>query len=440
MGKVSPPSIKYIIYANFSAEGVVEKPDVIGAIFGQSEGLLGEDLELRELQKKGKIGRIEVNLKVENSKTTGIIEIPTSIDKTETTIIAAAIETIDRIGPCDAKFEIKNIEDVRDSKRTYIAERAKKLMEKFNINGPTIRELEQDIVSHSRTAKVREYGKELLAAGPDIESALEIIVVEGRADVMNLLRAGIKNVIAMNGTSIPTTIKELGREKQITLFIDGDRGGILIAKGALSATNIAFIARAPDGKEVEELTEKEIISCLRNKMLVEDFKDKYMSAERTERTAKTERTGMREREDRGYRGRESRAMRGRGKDYGEGRRTRGRSREEREEREPLAKIEVSDEALEKNLSNLQALLFEIDGTKSALILGPNGEIGDFRVLRRVSMNESPRALLRTREAIGLVIDGTATLNIVRAAEKRGCKFIVAKNFTTTSRTLKLISF
>ena len=46
--------------ANFEIEGVVEKPDVIGAVFGQTEGLFGPELELRELQKSGRIGRIEI--------------------------------------------------------------------------------------------------------------------------------------------------------------------------------------------------------------------------------------------------------------------------------------------------------------------------------------------------------------------------------------------
>lgn len=408
MGKVSPPSIKYIIYATFTAEGVVEKPDVIGAVFGQTEGLLGEDLELRELQKKGKIGRIDATLNVSESKTSGTVEIPTSIDKAETAIIAAAIETIDRIGPCDARFEIKNIEDVRTSKRDYILERAKKLMENLSTTAPSMKELEQNVITHARVAKVREYGKELLAAGPDIESAQEIIVVEGRADVIALLRAGIKNAIAMNGTSMPQTIKDLSKEKQITLFIDGDRGGLLIAKDALENANVTFIARAPDGKEVEELTEKELVSCLRSRMTLEEFSEKFLRR---------------------------------------GRQTRQREKFEKKDEKfaheraaNIKKIEISDEVLEKNMSNLQGLLYEIDGTKSALILGANGEIGDFKVLRRVSINESSKALLRTNNAIGLVLDGNATLPIIRAAEKRKCKFIVAKNFTTTSRTLRLISF
>lgn len=426
MGKVSPPSIKYIIYANFTAEGVVEKPDVIGAIFGQTEGLLGEELELRELQKKGKIGRIDANLSVSDSKTTGTVEIPTSIDKSETTIIAAAIETIDRVGPCDAKFEIKSIEDVRTSKREYIIERAKKLIEKFGGNAPELRTIQQDIVNHSRTSKVREFGKELLAAGPDIETAQEIIVVEGRADVMTLLRAGIKNAIAMNGTVVPNTIKELSKEKQVILFLDGDRGGLLIAKDVLANAQVAFIARAPDGKEVEELTEKELVTCLRNRMSVEDFKDRYMKRTREGRARDN-------REERGHRGRERnyRESREQGRGYRE-------RRVERNEAQEMPKIEVSDDVIEKNMSNLQGWLYEIDGTKSALLIGM--EDGGFEVLRKTTLNEVPRTLLRTRNAIGLVIDGNATLNIIKAAEKSNCKFIVAKNFTTTSFSLKLISF
>ena len=97
MAKVSPVSIKYMIYASFSAQGPVEKPDVIGAIFGQTEGLLGSDLEMRELQKEGKIGRIEVDLSVVDGKSVGEIRVPSALDKSETTIIAATLETIDRI-------------------------------------------------------------------------------------------------------------------------------------------------------------------------------------------------------------------------------------------------------------------------------------------------------------------------------------------------------
>jgi len=150
MAKISPVSIKYIIHAKFEAEGTLEKPDVIGALFGQTEGLLGADLELRELQKEGKIGRIDVDLKSENGKTVGDIEIPSSIDKAETTIIAAALETIERIGPSDSKITIERIEDVRGSKREYIIDRAKKLLAKIEGTSES-REIEEAVRLSSRT-------------------------------------------------------------------------------------------------------------------------------------------------------------------------------------------------------------------------------------------------------------------------------------------------
>ena len=66
----SVSTTKYIINAQFEVDGVVEKPDVVGAIFGQTEGLLGEDLDLRELQKTGRIGRIDISVKSRNGNRT----------------------------------------------------------------------------------------------------------------------------------------------------------------------------------------------------------------------------------------------------------------------------------------------------------------------------------------------------------------------------------
>ena len=276
MAKISPVSIKYMIHANFRVEGALEKPDVIGAIFGQTEGLLGADLEMRELQKEGKIGRIEVELERKDKTTMGKIMIPTALDQSETTLIAAAVETIEKIGPCDSQIEVERIEDVRGSKRDYIIERAKKLM--GELKGTTdSREISKEIKDSARTAGVMEYGDEKLPYG-DI-SGNELIVVEGRADVLNLMRAGVSNVIAMNGTKLPEGIKALSKEKEITLFVDGDRGGKLIAQNVTDNARVKDIAVAPDGKEVEELTGKEILMCLRKKVPVSEFfsREKFSS-------------------------------------------------------------------------------------------------------------------------------------------------------------------
>ena len=411
MGKISPPSIKYIIKVNFETEGVVEKPDLIGAVFGQTEGLLGEDLELRELQKKGKIGRIEVSLETNNSKTTGIVEIPTSIDKAETTIIAAAIETIDRVGPTNAKFEILSIEDVRTSKRDYILERAKVLMKKLSSQSPESREMEQEVMDHNKTAKVIEYGSELLSAGPDIEISKEIIVVEGRADVVNLLRAGIKNAIAMNGTMLPKTIKDLSREKQVTLFVDGDRGGILISKDAIATAEVAFISRAPDGKEVEELTEKEINLALRARMSVEDFKRQYFeNGNQKERDYREERS-----EGRTYR----------------------RKTESSEDYE-----NENSELSEEQKKSLKEYSKEISGTKSATIFAMKK--GELKSVKKISASDIVKLLYgfqkRRSNISAVVIDDLVTNGLINIAEQLSCKLIIAKNFAATSDKIEMMSF
>lgn len=186
--------------------------------------MLGSDLDLRELQKTGRIGRIEVKVESRGGKSYGEIKIP-CLDKIETAIIANALETIERVGPCSAKIEVKKIEDIRASKRKKIVERSveilKELFEEPEIESEKI----TDIVKQSlRVDEIVEYGEEKSPAGPGIDESDAIIVVEGRADVINLLRHGIKNVIAVEGTNIPKTIIELSKKKTVTAFVDGDRG------------------------------------------------------------------------------------------------------------------------------------------------------------------------------------------------------------------------
>ena len=390
MAKISPVSIKYMVHANFVVEGALEKPDVIGAIFGQTEGLLGADLEMRELQKEGKIGRIEVELERKNRMTTGVIKIPTALDQSETTLIAAAVETIEKMGPCDAQIEVARIEDVRGSKRDYIIERAKKLM--GEIQGKTdSREISKVIKDASRTTSVQEYGKEKLAAG-DL-SGKELIVVEGRADVMNLLKAGVDNVIAMNGTKLPDSVKTLSQEKDIILFVDGDRGGKLIIQNVLDNAKVKYIAFAPDGKEVEELSGKEILMNLRKKVSVEEFLEKSKSR-------------------RGY-----------------SRNDRSNSSEEVKS-EKVERLEVTKDVEEK----LKEIYSKNKGSGKAVLLDSS-----LKEIKAVSSRALGRALEREKPS-AIVIDGTVTGNSLKAAEDSNVSVVVAKNFTTTSSSLKLLSF
>ena len=210
MGKISPVAAKYIVTASIEIDGVVDRPDVIGAIFGQTEGLLGSELELRELQRSGRIGRIEVNVDTRTGKTKGEIIVPSSLDKAETAIIAAAFEIIQRIGPCNAKIRVQKIEDVRISKRTFVVDRAKELLKNMmDTTMPDSQELADEVAHSVRIMEIQEYGRDRLPAGPGIDEAEDIIIVEGRADVINLLKNDITNVVAIGGAKVPPSLIRL---------------------------------------------------------------------------------------------------------------------------------------------------------------------------------------------------------------------------------------
>jgi len=273
MGSSQTVTVKYVIRAKFEIEGVVEKPDVIGAVFGQTEGLFGSELDLRELQKSGRIGRIEIELQSKQDKTTGSIVIPTSLDRVSTAIIAASLESINRVGPCEAKVTIERLEDIRDSRRKVIIERAKNILQQWQIESmPSTEEVFREVSETLRVPKVEKYGPDELSAGPNVDKAKEVIIVEGRADVINLLRCGIENVVALEGAKVPETIIKLTQEKNTTAFLDGDRGGDLILKELLQVTDVKYIARAPPGKEVEECTSTEIFYSLKNKVPIEELR------------------------------------------------------------------------------------------------------------------------------------------------------------------------
>ncbi len=387
MAKIAPSSIKYIIHAKFQADGAIEKPDVIGAVFGQTEGLLGEDMEMRELQKTGKIGRIEVNIQAEGGHTNGEIEIPSAMDKTETSLIGAALETIEKVGPSETKITVESIEDVRGSKRDYIMERAKQLLGNIE-GGSDIKEMGRELGISHRASAMKTYGNENIPCG-DL-SGNEIIIVEGRADVVNMLKQGVDNVICMNGVKLPESVKELTKEKEVTLFVDGDRGGDLIIKNVTENANVDYIAKAPEGKEVEELTSKEILQALRRKERANDYV--------------------------------SNGSRGRSRNSS--------SSEEVEEAKPARKIK---KLTSKEKEKVQEAIGDVVGAKAAILFNEDLEIITKLPISRLGYfkSETPIHVI--------AINDTALPNVIRAAESLGASNLVAKNFTTTDTDINLVS-
>ncbi len=273
---IDPATTKYMIKATIKADGVIEKSDVVGAIFGQTEGLLGDELDLRELQRSARVGRIEVELESKNGKSSGTITLPTSLDKVETVILAAAFESIDRVGPCKATISAEEVEDVRVARRKKVIERAKILLNKVLEEGKMEGESIADNVRQAvQIEEIINYGPDHCPAGPHIEKSDAIILVEGRRDVLNLLRYGIKNVIAVGGTNVPKTVIELTKERITTAFVDGDRGGELILKELLQTADIDFVARAPQTREVEEIPQKLVMKSLKNKIPAEQYAEMY---------------------------------------------------------------------------------------------------------------------------------------------------------------------
>ena len=413
---------KYVIYADITAEGIVERPDVVGAIFGQTEGLLGSDLDLRDLQKTGRLGRIDVQITSSGGKSSGTISIPSSFDKVETAILAAALETIDRVGPCIAHIAINRIEDVRASKRRYVIERAKRiLVEMFDENILETEEITEEIKQSVRVEEIIHLGKDSLPAGPNVLDSDAILVVEGRADVLNLLKYGIKNAVAVGGTNVPPTIPDLCAKKVVTAFTDGDRGGELIVKELLQVADIDYVARAPEGKSVEDMTQKEIVRALRQKIPVEQVLDQYKikNQPKRKRDITTKRKSLIREKPFCVRNMAERA------EAIAPRRIVPREVVPRaiphvEEKVVAPEVVSPEPEPEPEKEWFRQHVDELDGTLSARLMDRNHNI-----LKEVAVRDLARELKETNGNVsGVIFDGVVTQRILDIAAEKGLEYLI----------------
>jgi len=398
---IDPTSSKYLIRASIRANGVVNKSDVVGAVFGQTEGLLGDELDLRDLQKSGRMGRVEVEIKSDKGKSVGEIVITSSMDQVETSVFAAALETVERVGPCKATVKITTLEDSRSSKREIIIDRARTLL--INLikdsrgAGSTITDTVRQVLQTEEI--VRFKGK--LPAGPNVDTSDAVIVVEGRGDVLNLLRHGIKNAVAVEGTNIPKEVVALSKERTVTAFVDGDRGGEMIIQELLQVAEIDFISRAPDNTEVEHLTHKQIMKSLRDKSSAELFMEQN----------KWSRPGSS-----GTKAKSSDKKTRRGTKSKSSKEEKATPKEKEVTKEVPAEAAVASPVFVEQLDQLQ-------GTKNARLL-----MGD-EVADEVSIS-GLQEVLETRKNNGvntLVMDGIITQRLIELVPKAGIKIIVAEN-------------
>lgn len=388
--------VKYHVKLKFEVDGLVEKADIIGAIFGQTEGLLGPEMNLNELQKVSKVGRIEVNVDSKSNMAKGDAIIPMSTDISTAALIAAAIESIDKVGPFQAKFVLSGIDDIRAIKKKVIVDRAKKIVQEWATK--TISEGEEmlkDVYDASKPGKLTTFGKVQLACGTGVFDSDWIILVEGRADVINLLRAGFDNAIAIEGAKIDETVIKLTEGKKVIAFLDGDRAGDLILKELHGVVNIDKVLRAPSGREVEECTPLEIAEILREGMQFAGANVQEVRA-----TARQLQYPVRRQNHKNHR--QEHTM-----EDGE---TKGSSGE------------PSTTLLEDNaeiLSAVKAVYPQINETLEAIVLD-----GSMKILLKVPVSDVVKKLDRTEGAKMLVLDGIVTQRLVDAADKVGIEYIV----------------
>jgi DNA primase len=398
--------VKYHVKLKFEVDGLVEKADIIGAIFGQTEGLLGPEMNLNELQKVSKVGRIEVNVDTKSNIAKGDALIPMSTDISTAALIAAAIESIDKVGPFQARFGLVGIDDIRAIKKKVIVDRAKKIVQEWATK--TISEGEEmlkDVYDASKPGKLTAFGKAQLACGTGVFDSGWIILVEGRADVINLLRGGFDNAIAIEGAKIDETVTKLTEGKKVIAFLDGDRAGDLILKELQGLVKIDKILRAPPGREVEECTPMEIAEILKDAMPFVSADTQQLSSIQPQQT--------------------------------ESRQTQKRDRQEQvvqQQEEQQTEIIASSNANQQEdaadiVSAVREVYPQINETLEAVILDSSR-----KTLLKIPVSDVVKKLNSAEGAKMLVLDGIVTQRLVEAADKAGIEYIVGHRMSDLKKS------
>jgi len=411
--------VKYHVKLKFEVDGLVEKADIIGAIFGQTEGLLGPEMNLNELQKVSKVGRIEVNVDTKSNIAKGDALIPMSTDISTAALIAAAIESIDKVGPFQARFGLVGIDDIRAIKKKVIVDRAKKIVQEWATK--TISEGEEmlkDVYDASKPGKLTAFGKAQLACGTGVFDSDWIILVEGRADVINLLRAGFDNAIAIEGAKIDETVTKLTEGKKVIAFLDGDRAGDLILKELQGLVKIDKILRAPPGREVEECTPMEIAEILKETMPYVSANGQQDSSSQPQQF-ESRQTQKRDRQEQVVQQQQHQQQQ--------------QQAEEQQQTQITANSNANQQGDAANiLSAIRDVYPEINETLEAVILDSS-----MKTLLKIPVSDVVKKLNSTEGAKMLVLDGIVTQRLVEAADKAGIEYIVGHRMSELKKSTEV---
>jgi DNA primase len=252
-------------------------------------------------------------------------------------------------------------------------------------------EMLKDVYDASKPGKLTAFGKAQLACGTGVFDSEWVILVEGRADVINLLRAGFDNAIAIEGAKIDETITKLTEGKKVIAFLDGDRAGDLILKELQGLVKIDKILRAPMGREVEECTPLEIAEILKEAM---PFVTANGQQQRAQSLQQAESIQLQKQE---------------------------RQEQIDEQQLQITAHNTSNTKEEDTgiLTAVKEVYPQINETLEAVVLD-----GSMKTLLKVPVSDIVKKLNSTEGAKMLVLDGIVTQRLVEAADRVGIEYIV----------------
>ena len=214
----------------------------------------------------------------------------------------------------------------------------------------------------------------------------------------------------MNGTSCPETIKELSKRKTLTLFVDGDRGGNLIIKDLLAVAEVDFVAKAPDGKEVEEITKKEIHNALRARISGEQAKLELGKEAPTDN-----------------RNQDRRQSNSRFQQRNQPRQQ--QSRPSAPQQKFAKRVELGD----KEKQVFSGMLENLVGTRGAQVLDEK-----LQVLGKVPITELESTIKSLGKGVhAIVFDGVIERDLVKTAERADIKYLVAMDSKVNTSETKI---
>jgi len=250
---------KYVIEAGFNINKKFTKSEILSIILTETEGLI--DKNLNDLIKERKVG--EIYVEIDKSGVSGIIKIPTNLTQVETSLIAASLETINQIN-----INVKSIVDLREEKKNYISERARKFLDSFkSTNKEDLLNKFERANSFQKFRHTKRYSNLIGNLDKD-----EVIIVKKKEDFRNLVSKGFDNVIELGPKIyVPFKIYLKLRSKILIVLVNfNDRKYLNKLRKILDIDYFSFSKKDVlllSRKEIKQLIEEKTINIYKKKAL-----------------------------------------------------------------------------------------------------------------------------------------------------------------------------